>query len=136
MTSSSFEGSSPGGSPHPYIPATEADRVRMLERVGVADLDALFADLPADLRDPAIDLPPALTEPELIALLTERAAANAAFRHDRTSSARERIGARFRPSHLTWPAAPSSSPRTRRISPRSVRARYSRGLSFSRWFAS
>ena len=73
MTSSSFAGSSLGGSPHPYIPATEADRVRMLERVGVADLDALFADLPADLRDPAIDLPPALTEPELIALLTERA---------------------------------------------------------------
>ena len=50
----------------------------MLERVGVADLDALFADLPAAQRDPVIDLPPALTEPELIALLEERAAANAA----------------------------------------------------------
>ena len=67
----------PGGSPHPYIPATEADRARMLERVGVADVGALFADLPADLLDPPIDLPPALTEPELIALLSERAAANA-----------------------------------------------------------
>ena len=66
------------GSPHPYIPATEADRARMLERVGVADLDALFADLPADLRDPAIALPSALTEPELIVLLRERAATNAA----------------------------------------------------------
>ena len=73
MASASF-----AGSPHPYIPATEADRARMLERVGVADLDALFADLPAAMRDPAIDLPPALTEPELIALLEERAAANAA----------------------------------------------------------
>ena len=50
----------------------------MLERVGVADVDALFADLPVAMRDPAIDLPPALTEPELIALLEERAAANAA----------------------------------------------------------
>ena len=49
----------------------------MLERVGVADVDALFFDLPAALRDPAIDLPPSLTEPELIALLEERAAANA-----------------------------------------------------------
>ncbi|MXV91119.1 MAG: aminomethyl-transferring glycine dehydrogenase subunit GcvPA [Acidimicrobiia bacterium] len=67
----------PGGSPHPYIPATEADRARMLERVGVADLGALFADLPQALLDPAIDLPPALTEPELIALLSERAAENA-----------------------------------------------------------
>lgn len=70
--------SSLSGSPHPYIPATEADRERMLERIGVADLDSLFSDLPADLRDPEIDLPPALTEPELIALLTDRAAENAA----------------------------------------------------------
>ncbi len=70
--------SSLNGSPHPYIPATEADRARMLERVGVADLEALFADLPAALRDPPIDLPPALTEPELIALLEERAAENGA----------------------------------------------------------
>ncbi|MCY3647463.1 MAG: aminomethyl-transferring glycine dehydrogenase subunit GcvPA [Chloroflexi bacterium] len=67
----------PGGAPHPYIPATEADRARMLERVGVDDLDALFADLPAAMRDPTIDLPPALTEPELIALLEERAGENA-----------------------------------------------------------
>ena len=66
-----------GGSPHPYIPATEADRARMLERVGVADVDALFADLPAAVLDPTIHLPPALTEPELVELLAERAAANA-----------------------------------------------------------
>ncbi len=69
--------SPPGGSPHPYIPATEADRARMLERIGVATLDALFADLPEAALDPAIRLPPALTEPELIQLLSERAAANA-----------------------------------------------------------
>ena len=69
---------SPAGSPHPYIPATEADRARMLKRVGVASVDALFADLPADLRDPEVELPPALTEPELIALLEERATANTA----------------------------------------------------------
>ena len=68
--------SSPTRSSHPYIPATEADRARMLERVGVADIDALFSDLPEALRDPAIDLPHALTEPELIALLEERAGAN------------------------------------------------------------
>ena len=68
----------PGGSPHPFIPATEADRARMLERIGVATLDALFADLPEAALDPAIRLPPALTESELIELLAERAAANAA----------------------------------------------------------
>ena len=68
----------PGGSPHPYIPATEADRARMLERIGVTSLEALFADLPEAALDPVIQLPRALTEPELIQLLTERAAANAA----------------------------------------------------------
>ena len=68
---------SPGGSPHPYIPATATDRARMLERVGAAGIDALFADLPAAMVDPAIRLPAALTEPELVALLTERAAVNA-----------------------------------------------------------
>ncbi|MYC01237.1 MAG: glycine dehydrogenase, partial [Chloroflexi bacterium] len=65
-------------SPHPYIPATEADRARMLERIGVDDLDTLFADLPPAFRDPAIDLLPALTEPELIGLLADRAGQNAA----------------------------------------------------------
>ena len=64
-------------SPHPYIPATDADRARMLERIGVDDLDALFADLPASFRDPVFDLPPALTEPELMALLADRAGQNA-----------------------------------------------------------
>ena len=67
----------PSASPHPYIPATEADRTRMLERIGAPDVGALFADLPAAMRDPAIHLPPALPEADLIALMEERAAANA-----------------------------------------------------------
>jgi glycine dehydrogenase subunit 1 len=49
----------------------------MLERIGVADLDSLFADLPAAFRDPSINLSPALTEPELIELLAARASQNA-----------------------------------------------------------
>ena len=65
------------GSPHPYIPATAADRARMLARIGADSVAALFDDLPAALRDPAISLPPALTEPELMQLLAERAAENA-----------------------------------------------------------
>ena len=48
----------------------------MLERIGVADVETLFADLPAAMRDPAIDLPPRLAEPDLVALLEERAATN------------------------------------------------------------
>ena len=72
----------------------------MLERVGAADIGALFSDLPAALRDPVIGLPHALTEPELIALLEERAAANASPR-GRTSSAPARTGALSRPSPAT-----------------------------------
>ena len=33
-----------------YLPLTDADRSDMLARIGVADIDALFADIPADKR--------------------------------------------------------------------------------------
>ena len=66
----------PGGAPHPYIPGTAADRAAILERLGLASSDELFADLPAQFRDPDIELPPALAEPDLIRLLEARAAAN------------------------------------------------------------
>ncbi len=49
----------------------------MLARLGLADLGELFADLPAGALDPPIGLPPPLAEPELIALLEERARENA-----------------------------------------------------------
>ena len=66
-----------GGAPHPYIPTTDADRAVMLGRLGLASSDELFAELPAEFRDPAIALPAALTEPELIRLLEQRANENA-----------------------------------------------------------
>ena len=75
----------------------------MLARVGVADVDALFDDLPDDRRDPAIDLLPALSEPDLVARLEEGADTNTA------PSQPNFLGAgayrRFIPSitgHLTW----------------------------------
>ena len=33
-----------------YLPLTDADRKAMLAKIGVADIDALFADIPADKR--------------------------------------------------------------------------------------
>ena len=33
-----------------YLPLTPDDRIEMLARIGVADIDALFADIPADKR--------------------------------------------------------------------------------------
>lgn len=42
-----------------YLPLTEADRADMLTRIGAADIDALFADVPADalLTEPIPGLP-------------------------------------------------------------------------------
>ncbi|MDP3768815.1 MAG: aminomethyl-transferring glycine dehydrogenase subunit GcvPA [Dehalococcoidia bacterium] len=62
---------------HPYIPLTDEDRRQMLATVGVATTDELFAEIPAGHRDPQLDLPPALSEPELMRELSELAARNA-----------------------------------------------------------
>src|SRR5262245_57539755 len=45
------EGLTPSEAPSMrYLPLTDADRKAMLARIGVADTDALFADIPADKR--------------------------------------------------------------------------------------
>ena len=47
-----------------YLPLTPEDRSEMLARVGVADIDALFADVPEDKRLKSLpDLP--LTKSEI-----------------------------------------------------------------------
>ena len=63
-------------SPHPYIPNTDEDRRAMLGAMGAASVDELFADIPSGLRIEGLELPPALSEPELIAEMTELAALN------------------------------------------------------------
>ncbi|GAB6876031.1 aminomethyl-transferring glycine dehydrogenase subunit GcvPA [Thermaerobacter litoralis] len=60
-----------------YIPHTREDREAMLAALGIGSVEDLFADIPAALRlQRPLDLPPALTEPELVAHLEELAAAN------------------------------------------------------------
>ncbi|MCC7493337.1 MAG: aminomethyl-transferring glycine dehydrogenase subunit GcvPA [Fimbriimonadaceae bacterium] len=54
------------------------DRAAMLARIGVDRLDDLFADLPASLRNPPLEVPPGLTEPELLRLAGRLAARNSA----------------------------------------------------------
>jgi glycine dehydrogenase subunit 1 len=49
----------------------------MLETIGEDSVDELFAVIPESLRDPAIELPPALSEPELVRHLTDLASRNA-----------------------------------------------------------
>jgi glycine dehydrogenase subunit 1 len=60
-----------------FTALTDADRDAMLETIGVASIEELFADIPAAVRlDRALDVDPALTESELMAHLAELAGRN------------------------------------------------------------
>src|ERR1019366_8856819 len=60
-----------------YLPLNSEDRADMLTRAGVANIDALFADIPASKRlDHDLDLPPRKTEMEVERLLSGLAAKN------------------------------------------------------------
>jgi len=62
---------------HKYIPATEAEREEMLRVIGVPSIDALFADIPAAVQlHRRLDLPPALSDPEVMTHLAALAARN------------------------------------------------------------
>ena len=49
----------------PYSPNTDADRGKMLDAIGVESVESLFEDIPADYRNPPLDIPPPLSELEL-----------------------------------------------------------------------
>jgi len=62
---------------HKYVPATDAEREEMLRAIGVGSVEALFADIPEAVRlDRPLALPPALSDPELIAQLRALAQVN------------------------------------------------------------
>jgi glycine dehydrogenase subunit 1 len=50
----------------PFIPNTDADRAAMLEVVGKGSVEALFADIPASRRFPALKLPRGISELEVL----------------------------------------------------------------------
>jgi glycine dehydrogenase subunit 1 len=62
----------------PYIPVTEAQRKEMLARIGVPSLEALFSEIPEDLRFPVLDLDGGLSEVEVMAEIKALAKNNAA----------------------------------------------------------
>lgn len=62
---------------HRYIPNTDADRDAMLATIGINSVQELFADVPRDALNPSLDLPPALSEMELMRELRGLAARNA-----------------------------------------------------------
>lgn len=65
-----------------YIPISPKERDAMLETIGVKTLDDLFKDIPAWRRFPTLDLPPALTEMEAAAELSDIADSNETVRGD------------------------------------------------------
>src|SRR5256885_11870539 len=62
-----------------YLPLTHEDRTEMLARIGVPDIDALFADIPADKRLKSLpELPLTKSEIEVERTLGRMAAKNVA----------------------------------------------------------
>jgi len=68
-----------------YIPISPRERDDMLKVIGVKSLDDLFDAIPAKHRFPKLDLPPALTEMEAYAELSDLAQSNENVRGDMIS---------------------------------------------------
>ncbi len=63
---------------HRYIPNTDADIRRMLDAIGVASVDDLFAPIPADVRlQRDLAIPPEMSERDLMKHLADLACENA-----------------------------------------------------------
>lgn len=60
-----------------YSPHTVKDREEMLKEIGVSSIGELTAQIPAALLNPAFNMPPALTESELVAHVSALGAKNA-----------------------------------------------------------
>jgi glycine dehydrogenase subunit 1 len=63
-----------------FTQLSPADRAEMLQTIGVERVQDLFADVPADARYPALELPPPLTELEAARHLAELAGQNVSVR--------------------------------------------------------
>ncbi len=60
-----------------YCPNTPAEQEEMLAAIGVKSIDDLFAPIPPHLRARSFDLPPGMSEFEMLAKMTALAGANA-----------------------------------------------------------
>ena len=64
-----------------YYPHTDADRAEMLAAIGVQSVEDLFADVPARVRFPRLDIPEPSSEMETMRELMDLAEANANAQH-------------------------------------------------------
>lgn len=65
-----------------YIPNTPREQAEMLAAIGVRSLEELFQDVPPRYRFPKLNLPPALSEMEVAAEISEIASTNENVRDD------------------------------------------------------
>lgn len=59
-----------------FVPHSEDERAEMLKTIGVQNLEDLFQAVPEAYRFPNLELPPAMTEMEVVAMLHDMAQAN------------------------------------------------------------
>ena len=52
--------------PSPYIPNTADEQAAMLQAIGVDSVDDLFQDIPAEFRNPGLNMPAPLSEMEVL----------------------------------------------------------------------
>lgn len=64
-----------------YTPNTEAQRQEMIEAMGLKKLEDLYREVPASIRNPKINLPAPISEPELIAEMLRLSELNADAAH-------------------------------------------------------
>lgn len=63
-----------------YLPQTDQDKREMLETLGISSVEELFADIPEEVRfKGALQIPEALSEPELVKYFTGLAGKNVNF---------------------------------------------------------
>ncbi len=67
-----------------FNPHTTEDRAEMMAAIGIDSVESLFDAIPADVRFPDLDLPPALTEMEAAARMQELAGKNVVAGNGRT----------------------------------------------------
>ncbi len=66
----------------PFIPHTDADIADMLSAIGAASVDALFNEIPAQLRwHPHVDVEPGMSEAEIARLMSSRVGCDGSHRN-------------------------------------------------------
>jgi glycine dehydrogenase subunit 1 len=63
-----------------FVPHSDAEREAMLKTIGVARIEDLFTDVPEDYRFPQLNLPPAMTEMEIMGEMENVASGNLSTR--------------------------------------------------------